>query len=91
MRKDTFGTRPWAVTSILTASPTSPGNPPVGMNQSLAQVEYDLIEFKKMHANSVRAEMVWNVVEIGPGVLWCGQAGSIWWPWRKARVEAVRS
>ncbi|MFO1459757.1 MAG: beta-galactosidase [Verrucomicrobiota bacterium] len=43
-------------------------NPPVGANQSLAQVEYDLIEFKKMHANSVRAEMVWNVVEIGPGV-----------------------
>ena len=43
-------------------------NPPVGANQSLAQVEYDLIEFKKMHANSVRAEMVWNVVETGQGV-----------------------
>jgi len=38
-------------------------NPPVGANQSLEQVGSDLLEFKKMHANSVRAEMVWNVVE----------------------------
>lgn len=42
-------------------------NPPVGANQSLEQVGSDLVEFKKMHANSVRAEMVWNVVERRPG------------------------
>src|SRR5262245_47717583 len=29
-------------------------NPPVGSNQSLEQVGYDLLEFKKMGANSVR-------------------------------------
>ena len=80
-----FGTRPWAVTSILTASPTSPGIHPWA-NQSLAQVEYDLIEFKKMRANSVRAEMVWNVVEIGPARgFMIGRSRTIWWPWRKAR------
>lgn len=38
-------------------------NPPVVANQSLDQVGSDLLEIKKMHANSVRAEMVWNVVE----------------------------
>src|SRR2546426_5068558 len=42
-------------------------NPPRGANQSFSQVEYDLVEFKKMHANSVRAEMVWNVVENSHG------------------------
>jgi hypothetical protein len=42
-------------------------NPPVGANQSLDQVDYDLLEFKKMHANSVRAEMTWGQVEIAPG------------------------
>ena len=41
-------------------------NPPVGANQSLAQVDYDLVEFKKLHANSVRCEMTWGQVEIGP-------------------------
>ena len=43
-------------------------NPPVGANQSFSQLEYDLVEFKKMHANSVRLEMVWNVVENPRGV-----------------------
>ncbi len=43
-------------------------NPPVGADQSFAQLEYDLVEFKKMHANSVRAEMVWNVVQPSQGV-----------------------
>src|SRR5436190_10763170 len=38
-------------------------NPDVGADQSFAQLDYDLIEFKKMYANSVRAEFVWNVVE----------------------------
>jgi GH35 family endo-1,4-beta-xylanase len=42
-------------------------NPPVGANQSLEQLAYDLVEFKKMYANSVRAEMVWNQVETSPG------------------------
>src|SRR5258708_35910540 len=41
-------------------------NPPVGANQSTNQVGYDLLEFKKMHANSVRAELTWGQVEIGP-------------------------
>ena len=43
-------------------------NPPVGASQTLEQLEYDLREFKKMHANSVRAEFVWNTVEVAPGV-----------------------
>ena len=43
-------------------------NPPVGASQSFDQLEYDLREFKKMHANSVRAEFVWNTVETAPGV-----------------------
>ena len=43
-------------------------NPPVGADQSFAQIDYDLVEFKKMHANSLRVEMVWNVVETAPGV-----------------------
>lgn len=38
-------------------------NPPVGANQSLDQVEYDLNEIKKLHANSIRAEFVWGEVE----------------------------
>ncbi|MBI2543696.1 MAG: MFS transporter, partial [Candidatus Rokubacteria bacterium] len=41
-------------------------NPPVGANQSFAQLDYDLREFKKMYANSVRCEMVWNEVQRGP-------------------------
>jgi hypothetical protein len=41
-------------------------NPPVGANQSTNQVNYDLVEFKKMHANSVRAEFTWGQVEIAP-------------------------
>jgi hypothetical protein len=42
-------------------------NPPVGANQSLSQIDYDLLEFKKLHANSVRAELAWGQVEISPG------------------------
>ncbi|HRI13382.1 MAG TPA: beta-galactosidase [Verrucomicrobiota bacterium] len=41
-------------------------NPDVGANQSLEQVGYDMLEFKKMRANSVRAEMVWSVIQTGP-------------------------
>jgi hypothetical protein len=43
-------------------------NPPVGANQSFEQLDYDLVEFKKMYANSVRAEFVWNTVENPRGV-----------------------
>lgn len=43
-------------------------NPPVGADQTLAQLEYDLREFKRFHANSVRCEMVWNEVERSAGV-----------------------
>ncbi|MGA2864838.1 MAG: beta-galactosidase [Verrucomicrobiota bacterium] len=43
-------------------------NPPVGASQTFDQLEYDLREFKKMHANSVRAEFVWSTVETAPGV-----------------------
>ena len=43
-------------------------NPPVGANQSLDQIAYDLTEFKKMYANSARVEMVWNQVETSQGV-----------------------
>jgi hypothetical protein len=43
-------------------------NPPVGANQSFAQVEYDLLEFKKMYANSVRCEFVWSQLETSEGV-----------------------
>jgi len=43
-------------------------NPPVGADQNFAQLDYDLVEFKKMHANSVRLEMVWNVIEAPHGV-----------------------
>jgi len=42
-------------------------NPPVGANQSFEQVDYDLLEIKKLRANSVRAELTWGQVEIGPG------------------------
>src|SRR6266853_5827117 len=38
-------------------------NPPVGADQSFAQLDYDLVEFKRLHANSVRAEMGWDVIE----------------------------
>jgi hypothetical protein len=41
-------------------------NPPVGANQSTNQVEYDLIEFQKLRANSVRAELTWSQVQTGP-------------------------
>ncbi len=41
-------------------------NPPAGANQSLDQVDYDLLEFKKLRANSVRAELTWGQVQIGP-------------------------
>src|SRR4051812_24283494 len=44
-------------------------NPPVGADQTFAQFDYDFVEFKKMYANSVRAEFVWNEVEKSPGVL----------------------
>jgi hypothetical protein len=43
-------------------------NPPVGADQTFAQFDYDMVEFKKMYCNSVRAEMVWNVVENPQGV-----------------------
>ncbi|HYV27748.1 MAG TPA: beta-galactosidase, partial [Candidatus Eisenbacteria bacterium] len=42
-------------------------NPPVGANQSFAQLDYDFLEFKKMHATSVRCEMVWGEIEIAEG------------------------
>src|SRR6266508_1793244 len=32
-------------------------NPPVGANQSFEQLDYDLLEFKKFHVNSVRCEI----------------------------------
>lgn len=35
-------------------------NPPVGANQSFEQVDYDLLEIKKLRANSVRAELTWG-------------------------------
>src|SRR6266568_5870461 len=37
-------------------------NPPVGADQTFEQLEFDLVEFKKMYVNSVRCEMVWNEV-----------------------------
>jgi hypothetical protein len=43
-------------------------NPPVGADQSLEQIDYDLLEFKKLHANSLRVEFVWNQLEQSPGV-----------------------
>lgn len=43
-------------------------NPPVGASQSFEQLDYDLLEFKKMHANSVRCEMVWGELEVAKGV-----------------------
>src|SRR6185503_9747738 len=43
-------------------------NPPVGADQTFEQLEYDLREFKRFHANSVRCEMVWNEVERSAGV-----------------------
>src|SRR5947207_6736553 len=43
-------------------------NPPVGANQSFEQLDYDLLEFKKIYANSVRCEIVWGEVEVADGV-----------------------
>ncbi len=43
-------------------------NPPVGADQTFDQLDYDLTEFKKLHVNSVRLEMVWNVIENPRGV-----------------------
>jgi hypothetical protein len=43
-------------------------NPPVGANQSFEQLAYDLTEFKKMYANSVRCELVWSQIEIAEGI-----------------------
>jgi hypothetical protein len=43
-------------------------NPPVGANQSFEQLDYDLLEFKKMYVNSVRCEIVWGEVEVADGV-----------------------
>jgi hypothetical protein len=43
-------------------------NPPVGADQTMEQLRYDFLEFKKMHCNSVRCEMVWNQVELAAGV-----------------------
>lgn len=43
-------------------------NPPVFANQSFDQIEYDLRQFVKMRANSVRAELVWGELEIEDGV-----------------------
>ncbi|MEW6157104.1 MAG: beta-galactosidase [Verrucomicrobiota bacterium] len=43
-------------------------NPPVGAHQSFEQVEYDLTEFKKIYANSVRCEFVWSQVEVADDV-----------------------
>src|SRR3989442_10560200 len=43
-------------------------NPPVGANQSFEQLHYDLVEFKKMYANSVRCELVWSEIETSDGV-----------------------
>src|SRR5262245_32798379 len=42
-------------------------NPPVGAYQSFEQIEYDLREFKKLGANSVRCEFVWSQVEVADG------------------------
>jgi len=42
-------------------------NPPVGADQSLAQLEYDLTEIRKLHANSIRCEVVWNIIESEEG------------------------
>src|SRR5882724_11987515 len=42
-------------------------NPPVGADQSFAQLDYDLLEFKKMYANSVRCELVWGEIETADG------------------------
>src|SRR5437773_3284475 len=42
-------------------------NPPVGANQSFEQLHYDLVEFKKMYANSVRCEIVWGEVQTAAG------------------------
>src|SRR6266404_1044262 len=48
-------------------------NPPVGANQSFDQLDYDLLEFKKMYAKSVRCEFVWSQVQTGTNT----------WDWSK--------
>ena len=40
-------------------------NPPVGANQSLPQIDYDLREFRKLRANSVRCEFTWGELQKG--------------------------
>jgi len=35
----------------------------VGANQSFAQLDYDMLEFKRMRANSVRCEIAWEQVQ----------------------------
>jgi hypothetical protein len=49
-------------------------NPPVGANQTLDQLAYDLTEFKKLQATSARVEMVWSQVETAPGVFTWSEA-----------------
>lgn len=43
-------------------------NPPVGANQSFEQFDYDLLEFKKMYANSIRCEITWGEIEVADNV-----------------------
>jgi len=43
-------------------------NPPVGANQSLPQIDYDLREFRKLRANSVRCEFTWGEMQKGETV-----------------------
>src|SRR5580765_2173171 len=42
-------------------------NVPVGVNQSFELLHYDLVEFKKMYANSVRCDIVWGEVQTASG------------------------
>lgn len=43
-------------------------NPPVFANQSFEQVAYDLRQFSKLRANSIRAELVWGELEVAEDV-----------------------
>lgn len=43
-------------------------NPPVFANQSFEQVAYDLRQFSKLRANSIRAELVWGELEVADDV-----------------------
>lgn len=38
-------------------------NPAVGATQSLAQLKYDMLEMRKMHADSIRVDFTWGVIE----------------------------